>query len=222
MTADEKLVLTIGEKNISSWSMRGWLAMHIKELSFEERTVELRTDKDRNQRRQVSPTGRVPVLHHGDRVIPDSLAIIEYLEETFPAPKHPPLWPLEKSARAHARWLAASMHSGFLKLREGMSFNLCFLPRPPKPPEDALLEVAEMLGYFETALEQKRTPGAFLFGAFGAVDAMFAPAVVRLASFGVPTQKTPQAAAYLQAVLDHPPVARWLREARALPPRETY
>ncbi|MCI0567802.1 MAG: glutathione S-transferase N-terminal domain-containing protein [Acidobacteria bacterium] len=222
MTIDANLILYIGEKNISSWSMRGWLAMHIKELSFEERTIELRTDKDRRRRREVSPTGRVPALHHGDLAIPDSLAIIEYLEETFPAPWHPPLWPIDKPARAHARWLAAAMHSGFLKLREGMSFNLCFLPTPPKPRQEALQEAAEMLGYFEAALSRKATPGDFLFGGFGAVDAMFAPAVVRLTAFDVPTRETPRAAAYLQAVLNHPPVARWLREARALPPRETY
>ena len=222
MTTEGKLVLTIGEKNISSWSMRGWLAMHVKALSFEERTIELRNDKDRRQRREVSPTGKVPVLRHGDLVIPDSLAIIEYLEETFPGPKHPSLWPTERSARAHARWLAAAMHSGFLKLREGMSFNLCFLPTPPKPPQDALQEAAEMLGYFEDTLSSRQAPGVFLFGDFGAVDAMFAPAIVRLTSFGVPTRETPRAAAYLRAVLNHPPVARWLQEARALPPRETY
>ena len=222
MTTGGQLILFIGEKNISSWSMRGWLAMHIKELSFEERTIELRIDKDRRQRLEVSPTGRVPVLHHGDLVVPDSLAIIEYLEETFPAPQHPPLWPIERASRANARWLAAAMHSGFLKLREGMSFNLCFLPTPPKPPQDALQEAAEMLGYFEEALKHKSASGSFLFGAFGAVDAMFAPAVIRLTAFEVPTQQTPRAAAYLQAVLNHPPVARWLREARVLPPRETY
>ncbi|MCI0655741.1 MAG: glutathione S-transferase [Acidobacteria bacterium] len=222
MTTEGKLVLYIGEKNISSWSMRGWLAMHIKELSFEERTIELRTDKDRRQRREVSSTGRVPVLRHGDLTIPDSLAIIEYLEETFPAPKHPPLWPTEKSARAHARWLAAAMHSGFPKLREGMSFNLCFLRSQPKPPQEAVQEATEMLDYFEDALSRKQAQGAFLFGDFGAVDAMFAPAVLRLTSFDVPTQRAPRAAAYLQAVLNHPLVERWHHEARALPPRETY
>jgi len=222
MTNDEKLVLYIGEKNISSWSMRGWLAMRFKGLSFQERTIELRVDKDRRQRLEVSPTGRVPVLHHGDRIIPDSLAIIEYLEETFPAPGHPPLWPMEKSARAHARWLAAAMHSGFTRLREGMSFNLCFLPTPPTPPADALHEAAEMLGYFEAALANQAASGGFLFGAFGAVDIMFAPAIVRLTAFEVPTGATPRAAAYLQEVLNHPLVERWLGEARALPPRETH
>src|SRR5437867_1249815 len=115
MTDD--LVLHIGEKNMSSWSMRGFLALQHKELRFEERAIDTRQDKDRAQRRRVGPTGRVPVLRHGDRVIPDSLAIIEYLEETFPPPRHPALWPQDPGRRAHARWLAATMHSSFTQLR---------------------------------------------------------------------------------------------------------
>src|SRR5881397_2146013 len=113
----DDLVLYIGEKNISSWSMRAWLALRHKDVPFDERTIELRQDKDRARRKSVAPTGRVPVLLHGGRVIPDSLAIIEYLEETFPPPEHPALWPRDKDARAHARWLASTMHSSFTKLR---------------------------------------------------------------------------------------------------------
>jgi glutathione S-transferase len=217
-----ELVLFIGEKNISSWSMRAWLVLKIKGLDFAERTIELRLDKDRARRRKVSPTGRVPLLQHGDLSIPDSLAICEYLEETFPAPKHAPLWPTDRAERAHARWLVASMHSGFLKLRDGMSFNHCFLPKRPAPPPEALAEAREMLDYFEVALRGKEKDGSFLFGPFGAVDAMFAPAVVRLTSFDVATRGLPLSAAYLRAVLLHPPVAQWMAEATSLPPREAY
>jgi len=216
------LVLYIGEKNISSWSMRAFVALAAKGLEFEERTIPLREDKDRSRRRKVSPTGRVPVLHHLDRVIPDSLAIIEYLEETFPPPRHRALWPADAGQRAHARWLACAMHSGFMKMREGMSFNLCFLPeRPPAPPE-ALADAAELLAMWEEALSRKSSPGPYLFGEFGAVDAMFAPAVVRLLAFKVSTASVPRAAGYMQAVLEHASVRRWLDEARALPPARTY
>jgi glutathione S-transferase len=218
----EGLVLYIGEKNVSSWSMRGWLGMRHKGVRFEERTIELVGDRDRARRRKVSPTGKVPVLHHGELVIPDSLAILEYLEETFPAPGHPALWPQQKPQRARARWMAAAMHSGFMKLREGMSFNLCFLPRIPPATPEALAEAAEILALFEETLAGKSSPGKFLFGEFCAADAMFAPAVVRLVSFQVPVTATPRAASYLQAVLAHPPVAQWLEQARSLPPRETY
>jgi glutathione S-transferase len=218
----QNLVLYIGEKNISSWSMRGWLGLSAKGLPFDERTIELRQDKDRAQRRRVSPTGRVPVLHHGARLIPDSLAILEYLEETFPPPEHPALWPSDKDARAHARWLAATMHSSFLKLRESMSFNLCFLPRPGHPTSEALEEAAEMLRLLQDALDRRKAQGPFLFGPFGAADIMYAPAVVRLTAFMVPTGHAPKTPAYMEAVLSHPPVKRWMDAARALPPFETY
>jgi glutathione S-transferase len=216
-----ELVLYVGEKNISSWSMRGWLALTHKGVPFEERTIALKEDKDRSRRRKVSPTGKLPVLHHGPIVVPDSLAIIEYLEETFPAPQHPALWPAASASRAHARWLAAAMHSGFMKLREGMSFNTCFLPRRKPAGAEALAEAAEMLALFEDALGRTGS-GPFLFGAYGAVDAVYAPAIVRLTSYEVGTASTPKAAAYLHAVLAHEPVRRWLDAARALPPAETY
>lgn len=218
----DELVLYVGEKNISSWSMRGWLALEHKGLPFEERTIPLREDKDRSRRRRVSPTGRVPVLHQGGRVIPDSLAIIEYLEETFPPPGRPALWPAEPGARAHARWLAAAMHSGFFKIREGMSFNRCFLARPPEPPAEARAEADEMLSLWEDALKRKRAAGLFLFGGFSAADVMYAPAVGRLTSFRIPTSAAPRTAAYMAAVLEHPPVKHWMDAARALPPCETY
>src|SRR5260221_14547612 len=220
MTQDA-LQLYVGEKNISSWSMRAFIALRVKGVPFEETTVPLREDKDRARRRRVSPTGKVPVLHHGSLVIPDSLAIIEYLEEIFPAPAHPALWPADRGARAHARWLAAAMHSGFMKLREGMSFNTCFLPKRKPAGAEALAEAAEMLALFEDALGRGGA-GPFLFGSYGAVDAVYAPAIVRLTAYEVETAATPKAAAYMRAVLAHEPVRRWLDAARALPPAETY
>ncbi len=217
-----KPVLHIGEKNISSWSMRAYVALAAKNVPFEEKTIALRDDKDRALRRKVSPTGKVPVLHHDGLVIPDSLAIIEYLEETFPAPAHPALWPRDAGQRAHARWLAAAMHSGFMKLREGMSFNLCFLPQPPEASEAARAEAAEMLALWEDALARKTGDGPFLFGPFGAADAMYAPAVVRLTAFRIPTATVPRAAAYMRDLLAHPAVKRWMDPARALPPLAAY
>jgi len=214
------LVLYTGEKNVSSWSMRAFIALSEKGVPFEERTISLREDKDRARRLAVSPTGKVPVLHHGERIIPDSLAIIEYLEETFPPPDHPALWPADGDERARARWLSAAMHSGFLKLRESLSFNLCFLPSPPPATPEALDEAVLILGLWEQSLRGKKTPGPFLFGRFGAVDAMYAPVVVRLTSFHVPANSTPNAGAYMTDVLRHPSVRGWMDVARALPPVE--
>jgi glutathione S-transferase len=212
------LTLYIGEKNVSSWSMRAHVALVFKGIPFEERTISLLEDRDRSLRRRVSPTGRVPVLHHEDRVIPDSLAILEYLEETFPPPGHPALWPSDPGRRANARWLAAAMHSGFFKVREHLSFNLCFLPDPPRPPADAMAEALEMMELWEQALERNAEQGPFLFGGFGGADVMYAPAAFRLAAFRVPTEDHPRSGAYMGAVLEHPAVRRWMDEARKLPP----
>jgi glutathione S-transferase len=215
--------LYIGEKNISSWSLRGWLALRHKGLPFAEQTILLKEDKDRRQRRRVSPTGKVPVLHDRGLAIPDSLAIVEYLEETYPPPQYPRLWPADAAARAHARWLACAMHSGFQALRAGMSFNLCFLPQRPAAPAEALAEAREMLEFFERALTAPgRAAGPYLFGEFGAADVMYAPAVVRLTAFEVSTEGLPQARDYLQAVLAQRDVAEWLTQARRLPPAATY
>jgi glutathione S-transferase len=200
--------------------MRAFLALAHKGVPFEERTISLPEDRDRSRRREVSPTGRVPVLHHGARVIPDSLAIIEYLEETFPPPQHPRLWPADPDARAHARWLSATMHSGFQSVRSSMSFNLCFLPRRPEPTPQAREEAQEVLGLLEAALSARKQPGNFLFGPFSAADVLYAPMGVRLVAFDVPTSETPRAGEYLKALLADPLVRRWMDPARALPPVE--
>ena len=217
------LKLYTGEKNISSWSMRAWAALTHKGVPFEEVALPIRGDKDRARRRAVSPTGKVPVLHHKGLAIPDSLAIIEYLEETFPPPQHPALWPREAAERAHARWLAAAMHSGFMGMREGMSFNTCFLPQRPAAPPEAFADAKEMLGLLEAALAAKPAgSGPYLFGGFSAADAMYAPAAFRLLSYEVPAGPSPLAHAYIREVLKAPAVKPWMDAARALPPAETY
>ena len=223
----DKLILYVGEKNISSWSMRPYVALTAKGVEFEERTISIVEDKSRKRRREIGPTGKLPVLHHlvdgkDTLIIPDSMAIIEYVEEVFPAPKYKPMWPADARQRSQARWLAAAMHAGFGKLRESMSFNLCFLKNPPIASAEALAEAAEMLDYWEAALSKKTEAGPFLFGPFGAVDAMYAPAVVRLTAFEVPAIKTPLAAAYMRDVLANAAVKRWLDAARDLPAREIY
>lgn len=209
----ETFVLYAGDRSVSSWSMRAYVALTHKGAEFEERTIRLLEDRDRSQRRKVSPTGRVPVLHHGDAVVPDSLAIIEYLEEVLPPPAWPALWPTDRRQRAHARWLSAEMHAGFRRVRKEMSFDLCFAAEAPPPSEAAVSEARGMMELWESALASVTEPSPFLFGAFGGVDAMYAPAVVRLAAFEIPTAGLPRAEAYMKAVLRYPAVRRWLEGA---------
>jgi len=216
-------ILYVGEKNVSSWSMRAWVAATWKRIPFEERTIRLAADRDRKRRREVSPTGKLPVLHHGGVVVPDSLAIIEYLEESFTPPTHPALWPEDRAERARSRWLAAAMHSGFMKVREGMSFNLCFLDPVPEASAGAREEAFEALDLWEACLARpERRGGPFLCGPFSGADVMFATMAVRLLAFRTPTDRHPLSRAYMDALMANPAVAGWLDGARQLQPVAAY
>ena len=109
------------------------------------------------------------------------------------------------------------MHSGFPNLREAMAFHRCFRTDRPNPSADAGREAAELLGLLESTLKRRRNDAGYLFGAFGAADAFYAPVAVRLTAFGIPMSSTPLAAAYIRHLLADPSVARWMDAARKLP-----
>src|ERR1700676_2948260 len=108
------LHLVIGNKNYSSWSFRPWLAMKVAGIAFEESVISLEASDFKSQVTALGSAGRVPVLIDGDVVIWESLAILEYLADKFPAAG---LWPKDAAARAHARAVASEMHAGFQPLR---------------------------------------------------------------------------------------------------------
>jgi glutathione S-transferase len=112
------MLLVIGNKNYSSWSLRPWIAMKVLGLAFDEVRIPLYRPGSKEQILRYSPAGRVPILRDGDTVVWDSLAILEYLAE-----KHPKLWPSDFGQRAKARAVSAEMHSGFAALRQHMSMN---------------------------------------------------------------------------------------------------
>jgi glutathione S-transferase len=116
-----EFTLVVGNKNYSSWSLRGFLAARAAGVLFDEVLVRLSEPGSKNELLKHSPAGKVPVLKHGDRVVWDSLAIIEYLAEIRPEAG---LWPVDPAARAHARAVAAEMHAGFQALRSRMPMNL--------------------------------------------------------------------------------------------------
>src|SRR5437762_1322579 len=89
---------------ISPYGFSCFVALREKEIPFDYVAVSL---PDREQLRAELAnrglTGRVPVLEHGDFFLGESSAIIEYLEETFPSPKHPRVLPEGVRERARAR-----------------------------------------------------------------------------------------------------------------------
>jgi glutathione S-transferase len=215
-----ELHIYIGYRTISSWSMRGWLPLKKTGVAFDETLIRYRVAGEKRKLAALSPTGKVPLLVHrrdgGEVRVWDSLAIGEYVAETFPAAH---LWPSDPAARAHARAISAEMHSGFRALREYLSMAL--LERHPNPNHpQANDEVDRVERMWRECRERwgKSSGGPFLFGAWTIADAMYAPVVTRLRSYGVRLGAT--GAAYMEAVLADPDFLVWEDAARADPPPE--
>jgi glutathione S-transferase len=116
-----ELTLIVASKNYSSWSLRPYLALAHTGQPFREVVVALDEPTTAAEIARYTSSGRLPVLRHGALTLWDSLAICEYLAETFPEAR---LWPEEKSARAVARSVVAEMHSSFAALRRNMPMDL--------------------------------------------------------------------------------------------------
>ena len=204
--ADFKIVL--GNKNYSSWSLRGWLALKRCGVAFDEEVIPLYQDDWRARLLAVSPAGKVPVLLHDGRAIWDSLAIAEYLAELFPAAG---LWPEERDARALARAVSAEMHAGFAALRNAMPMN--FRGDIEAPHRDPAVEadIARVAELWRDCRTHFGAGGPFLFGDFSAADAFYAPVAARFAAYDVELPEL--AAAYRDAVLAWPDVEEWRRAA---------
>ena len=199
------LTLVIGNKNYSSWSLRPWLAMRHAGIPFEERLVLLFDENWREAIAAVSPSGRVPVLLHGEQRVWETLAILEYVNELFPEAG---LWPGDRDARAHARAVATEMHAGFAALRGHMPMNLrrrdlAGKGRGPGVEDD----IARIRDIWRDCRARRGAGGDFLFGPFCAADAMFAPVVTRLDTYGVELDGV--CAAYSRAVLSLPAFVEW-------------
>lgn len=198
------LTLIIGNKNYSSWSFRPWIAMKVAGIAFEEKVVPLYEPGSREQILQYSPAGKVPVLLDGDQRIWESLAILEYLAEKFPKQK---LWPDDPRARAHARVVATEMHAGFQPLRKSCPMNL-WLPVKSRPQSEAVMANVRRIEFLWADCRARFGQGGpFLFGPFGAADAMYAPVVARLHSYGLAVGDATRN--YMDAVMALPAWAEW-------------
>jgi glutathione S-transferase len=181
-------------------------------LPFREVVIAMDRATTRAEMLAYSPTGKCPCLVDGDVAVWESLAIIEYLAETHPELA---IWPADRERRAFARALAAEMHAGFRALRQQMPMNMRRPVRRLEPTPATLADVARLEAAFADARQRFGAGGAFLCGAFSAVDAMFAPVVNRLDVYDVPV--TPATRAYMEAVKALDAWQAWAAEAAAEP-----
>ena len=198
------LHLIIGDKLLSSWSLRAALALELTGAPYTEELIKLGKPDTRALLLKHSPTAKVPLLKTARGTVADSLAIAEYLAEQFPSEQ---LWPTDIAARAQARSACAQMHSGFFAMRNHMPFNLSHdAPLNPVPPE-VKVDIERMLALWAECRAVATESGPYLFGRVSLADAVFAPIAVRLRTYQV---KLPDAdEAYVEAVYQWPAFKAW-------------
>jgi glutathione S-transferase len=204
--------LIIGNKNYSSWSMRGWLACKQSGLPFEEITVPLYGDDWDEQKKQIGDiapsSGKVPVLWDDDAVVWDSIAILEYLADKVGRDR---FWPKADDARAMARSMVAEMHASYFALRRECPMNVRRRVENAEISEEARADIVRILTLWAEARARFGKGGPFLFGTFCAADIIYAPVVSRFLTYGVPVPGF--AVAYMQAVWEHEWLQSWIAAA---------
>lgn len=202
--------LYIGNKNYSSWSLRPWLLMTALNIGFKETVIPLDQPDTKSQILEVSGAGQVPILVDGKTTVWESLAIMEYLAERF---EEINIWPKDARARAHARSISAEMHAGFQPLRARCPMNLGKRFNAMARGRDVDANANRICELWSTARSTfaSKDDGPFLYGSFGAADAMYAPIVTRLDTYAFPVGSA--ARIYMDAVLGHPAYQAWLTEA---------
>jgi len=209
---DSLPILVIGNKHYSSWSLRPWVLLRHFGVAFREQRLALDSDEFRTQIARWSPSGCVPALHHGDLVLWDSLAICEYVNETWLDGRG---WPQDRSLRARSRCAAAEMHSSFSALRQQLPMNCSRRPDGYRWDANAQRDIDRVQALWASLLDS--SGGPFLAGEFGIVDAMFAPVAIRCQGYG--PSLASQAQAYVDRVLALPAMREWIEAGIAEPER---
>jgi len=202
------LLLTMGNKNYSSWSLRPWMLLNHLGLEFSERVLPLDTQDFMRDVAAASPTRRVPVLRHGTLLVWDSLAICEYACELAGAG-----WPTDRAARATARSACAEMHAGFSALRSQWPMNARAEGRITAASAERATEIGRIESLWQQCRTNYGTSGPWLFGKYSAADAMYAPVVLRLRTYGA--RVSDHTAAYMATTLADPHMRDWLKAAAA-------
>lgn len=213
------LKLTLGNKNYSSWSFRPWIALKVAGIPFEEEVISLNAEDFKARVGRISGTGKVPALADGDVHVWESLAILEYVAEKFPQAG---LWPADPAARALARSVASEMHAGFVPLRRHLPMNMWRPVMTRELTPEAEANVRRIEAIWTDCHNRYGNGGPFLFGSFGAADAMYAPVVSRFHTYAV--EVNGPARSYMDALMALPAWEEWrsaaLQERWVLPEDE--
>ena len=203
-----KPLLVIGNRNYSSWSLRGWLALRKAGVEFREKRLPLDTPQFEREIGALSPSRCVPALHVDDLCLWDSLAIGEYANERWAGGS---LLPAQPAGRALARAYIAEMHAGFSALRARMPMNCRAEGRRVAIDDQLQADIDRIFAIWTECLG--RSGGPWLFGEFSLADAAYAPVALRFRTYGV--EGPPPVQGYVATVLADPDVAAWVEAGKS-------
>ncbi|HEX3754076.1 MAG TPA: glutathione S-transferase family protein [Rhizomicrobium sp.] len=202
-------ILTISSKNYSSWSLRGWLLCRMAGLEFEEETLSSDDPSTRAELLLLSPSFLVPRLTHNGLKVWDTLALAEYLNETFPKAG---LLPHAPAARVHCRAISGEMHQGFANLRSALPMNLKANYPGFKIWAGAQSDIDRVIAVWRECL--RTYDGPYLFGERPSMaDAMYAPVATRFKTYDVKLDRL--SADYCETLLNLPDIIAWIEAAKA-------
>ncbi len=200
--------LIIGNKNYSSWSLRSWLLLREAGIEFDEQCMALDMPGTAAAIAAFNPGGTVPILQLGELTVWDTYAIAETVAERWPDKN---LWPADADVRAFARSICAEMHSGFSVLRECMPMNCRAMGRKVPLPDTLTKDIDRVIEIWSDCHRRFSGDGGWLFGHFTVADAMYAPVVLRLRTYGI---NLPESAGfYPQRLLESEAMQEWLAAA---------
>jgi glutathione S-transferase len=203
--------LLISSKNYSSWSLRGYLLARLSGLKFEEKVVDPDDPANRKELLMQASSIRVPALMHADVVVWDTLAIAEFLNETYPAAQ---MLPADKVARARCRSISGEMHSGFTALRESLPMNLRLYRPGFTLWSQVQADIDHICGIWRECLTAWKGP--WLFGQKPTIaDCMYAPVVTRFRSYDVKMEGVCER--YCQTIMAWPDMREWFAAAQHEP-----
>jgi len=203
------LTLIIGNKNYSSWSLRPWVFMRHYQLEFSEKRIALFTDTTDEALSQYNSDFKVPVLKDDQRLAWDSLAILEYLSETYLNDRG---WPNDLDARALARSISSEMHSSFSNVRNELPMNCRKYFQNIRLSADAGREVERIKSLWRKSRMEFGQNGEWLFGEYSIADAMFAPIALRFNGYNISLDGVEKD--YVQSVLNQPCIIEWIEAGK--------
>lgn len=203
-----RAVLTISSKNYSSWSLRGWLLCQLAGLEVEEKVLSI--EANRAELLLLAPSVLVPRLNHDGASVWDTLAIAEYLAESFP---NAGMWPADRLARAHCRSICGEIHSGFYNLRSALPMNLKARHTSFKVFAGAQADIDRIQTIWAECLQ--KYGGPFLFGPPTIADAMYAPVGTRFITYGV--AMSGPTSSYCRTVMSWEPMKKWVEAGKKEP-----